>query len=242
MEVPNETAPSVQQRPPPLSIAHLLVWTALAAVLMCWMTWLARLQGLAPGPTQLAWRVLIPMTGGANLGGLLLLLVWRIRRIPFPVAPGEWLLVSQGLSLLLAVPIESAFTCCFVTNVGSWQLFALIYEVTMSLVAVLPFALPAVLCRERGIWKLFFWAAAILEILSAAISLLPGSFTAVSPLLWAMVEMSKHLLIAAILAWAIIDDRRRHRTRTWTHWAGLMTLGADIGAHLVNEALIGLRG
>ena len=129
------------------------------------------------------------MTGGANLGGLLLL-VWRTRRIPFPVAPGEWLLVSQGLSLLLAVPIESGFTYCFVTNVGNGQLFALTYEVTMSLVAVLPFALPAVLCRERGIWKLFFWAAAILEILSAANSLWPGGFTAGSPLLWAIVEMS----------------------------------------------------
>lgn len=163
-------------REPPLSISHILVWTALSAALMCWMNWEAKLEGQAlptSAPLQLGTRAFWAMSGGASLGGLLLLLRRRMRRsVPRPMAPGEWLWFTQGAGMLLSVAAGSAFIPLFMNSRTAspavTYVLAAYYGMTY-LSAALIFLLPAVRCNHGGPWKLLFWTAGVLEALSAVL-------------------------------------------------------------------------
>src|SRR5688572_16096748 len=90
-----------------LSVFHLLVWTALAAVLLALRDLVDRLQppwvrnivgDWTELPIAIGLRTVQAMTGAASFGGLLLWISHRRRGLAFPVQPGEWMLVMLGIA------------------------------------------------------------------------------------------------------------------------------------------------
>jgi hypothetical protein len=100
------SAPSSSDR---LGLSHLMLWAAGSASALAMLRfWIPRgvLQGLPT--TQLVVLALGSVGTGIELGGLALLAARRHRGSPFPVHPGEWLLVAEG----------------FRTGIHAWQVMS----------------------------------------------------------------------------------------------------------------------
>ncbi|MCP4898408.1 MAG: hypothetical protein GY906_15650, partial [bacterium] len=83
-----------------LGIIHLMVWAASTAVYFS----LYRIMVFGRPDPLTVFTIISVIAGlgvGAAWGGLLIYLSRRCRRIPFPVAPGEMLLVALGVTSLL---------------------------------------------------------------------------------------------------------------------------------------------
>jgi len=228
-------------REPPLSISHILVWTALSGALMCWMNWEAKLEGQAlptSAPLQLGTRAFWAMSGGASLGGVLLLLRRRMRRsVSRPMAPGEWLWFTQGACMLLSVAAGSVFIPLFMNPRSATYVLAAYYGMTY-LSATLIFLLPAVRCNHGGPWKFLFWTASVLEALSAVLFawMIIATPTGLSPRSWSVANLARQTILAAALIWALASDRRQGAKRPWTHWVGAMIMAVNLAMQFSSSA------
>src|SRR5690242_19178259 len=88
-------------RNPPISIFHLLVWTALSAAAMRVTSWLDRSRARPSFEFEDFYLILLSIYSGLVVGGVLIWLARRWRRMPFPVEPGEWLWLFEGIGILL---------------------------------------------------------------------------------------------------------------------------------------------
>jgi hypothetical protein len=231
----NDNAGEVEQRKPPLSISHLLAWTALSAAMMSLRTWEDRFaQGRDVFDTsQVIWQAFVAIYSGACVGGLAVFASRRWRGMQFPVAPGEWIWVWQGVSVLSAVQLEAAFWYCVKTPMqGSFLVPALV--AAQYLISAISFAVPALLCKETGKWKLFLWTTAALVSLGA-LEMFMGRMAVSKG--WSEISLARHIAIAAFLACAVADDLRNHVGRLWSHWAGVLVLTAVDGARVILEFL-----
>ena len=109
MENPQPTVEESGRQRPRLGIVHLLLWTAATAVVLsvrgAWMRW-----ETFPPDELLAARighVVTCIAYGAILAGIIVLLWGRFRGgIPFPDAPGHWLLLFLVAGVLLDAAAE----------------------------------------------------------------------------------------------------------------------------------------
>jgi hypothetical protein len=225
-----------EQSQPPLSISHLLAWTALSAAMMSLRTWEDRFaQGRDVFDTsQVAWRAFVAIYGGACVGGLAVFASRRWRGMPFPVAPGEWIWVWQGVSALSAVPLETAYWYCVKASVQASFLVPTLVA-AQYLISAISFAVPARFCKETGAWKRFLWTTAALVSLGALAMIFMGRMTVGKA--WSAISLARHIAIAAFLAWAVADDLRNHVRRMWSHWAGVLIMAAGDGVQVVIDAL-----
>jgi hypothetical protein len=235
----NGSAGEAEQHQPPLSISHLLVWTALSAAMMWLRTWEDRFAQARDifGTSQVMWRAFVAIYSGACAGGLMVFASRRLRGMQFPVAPGDWIWVWQGVSVLSAMPLETAYWYCVKTSMQSSSVAATLVA-TQYFISAISFAVPAFFCQETGAWKWFLWTTAALVSLGAVgtvLSVMSGSAVTVKS--WSAVSLVRHMVIAALLAWAVAADLRNHVRRMWSHWAGVLILAAGDGVQVVLEAL-----
>lgn len=217
-----------------LGIAHLLAWTACTAVYLG----LTRSLHLGPavpgsGAATPLWA-LQGMGAGAALGGLLLLVARKLRGVPFPVHPGEMLLVVTGVSVVLAM-VTSAVLLTAIVHVEA-EVPAGLWFVGFSLAEIGCAALYlGAAIRVRVLrWRLYFLVAAG-AIGLRAVSLRGGSVLEV--LLFLLPALALPVLLSVMVAADFI-----HRCRyPWTHWAGIaaaLWLGV---LHAINLAWIALE-
>jgi hypothetical protein len=233
----NTSQQAAPESRPRLSILHLLVWTALVAVAMGVDTFATRLYSPADpvaarewmqrtvAPDQMVARSVRAMLTGAGLGGLLMYFARRRRGIPFPVEPGEWLLVVLGvdgfaqLCSVAARPLISGSS----SYLGVY--FALL--IVESLVPVVGYLLPVWFGKLRGPWRRFFRAAVILAgiwlmmMIAFALTQLGFAYWAVGGLRWIYLAML--ILCAVFFGVAALNDFRKPAQRGWVHWAGIVT-------------------
>jgi hypothetical protein len=224
---------SVPVGPPRLTIFYLFVWTALTALALGVYTYSDSAQSspearkaikqVMETPSAMIYRTASAMATGANLGGLLIMFVYWRRGLRFPVQPGEWLLVMQGVSslVLLTLTVVRAVVISQDTvapgNFPYWM-----FGIITMLVALLEFGIPAFRCKERGPWKWFFWLATLSPVVLLIVLfsfLIHLSYSFYLPIYWGSIGLCGLILLVAILT-----DHRRHLRRSWLHWLGIITL------------------
>ena len=114
--------------PPRFSIAHLMLWIACTALYLSIIRILVQSgPGLAELPLVSIVLLLLHAIGaGAAGAGTLVFLVRRLRRVNWPIEPGEWLLFIVGtqlpldlLALYLIISLDEIFSS---THYVSWAL------------------------------------------------------------------------------------------------------------------------
>jgi hypothetical protein len=220
-----------------LAILHLLVWTALVAVAMGIDTFATHLYSPADpaaarewlqrtvAPDQMVARSVRAMLTGAGLGGLLMYFARRRRGIPFPLEPGEWLLVVLGvdgfaqLCSVGARPLVSRSS-----NYLGVHLALLIVE---ALVSVVGYLLPVWFGKLHGPWRRFFRAAVILAgiwlmiMIAFALTQLGFAYWVVGGLRWIYLPIL--ILCTVFFGIAAVREIRKPAQRGWVHWAGIIT-------------------
>jgi hypothetical protein len=224
---------------PRFSISHLFIWTALSAAMMCWTMWEAKQSPRTvqiSAPFQLTMGAFASMIDGASLGGVLVFVARRLRKIPFPVAPGEWMWFGQGLSVLFGIPIQVA---SLLSDQVVWTPLAETSFIGVRyLIAALPFLLPAVLYREGSLWKWFFRIALAFEVIRAGalVYLVSDRNGGFSLRLWTNINFSKDAVVATMLLAVVTRDRHRGIARDWPHCIGVLVTGMGIALAAVWNA------
>ncbi len=104
IRIDRSTAEPKRASAPPLSIAHVMLFTASsAAILTVQRLWLSELGTSDKSATFLGFVTLYAVAAGPALASLVLRPVWRSRGYRFPVHPGEWLLWLNGWLVLLGM-------------------------------------------------------------------------------------------------------------------------------------------
>jgi len=248
-----------QPEPPRLGILHLMVLTACVAIWMGIDLGLRPRAGLdIPTPSWEAyWLSVQTVRGilqGAALTGLILFLARRLRGIPFPKWPGEYLLVILGMSVALGPDREAMYVVASLvwhddpaaTALGlarrggympvmrsgapiGWPLTCVIW--TMGLgpfavnAAVFIWALVRVRIRR---WRVFFLS-------------IPACYIAGLPLVWLMVRILQPGLMAlviqgvipagasVVLLVVVLKDHFDGKQYPWSHWLGVaLRLSFDV--------------
>jgi hypothetical protein len=219
---------------PRLSIMHLMIWTAMSGVMMGFYNLTESLQTDRPSksitewinsPINLALRTVASMAGGANLCGVLLLIDRRRRGIRFPVEPGEWLLVWQGIGTIIGLTMYLALTTTRIL-VDEGYVWSTIYQLVSSMIVIAEYMFPWLLCKDNRDWRRFFFTATVLSFLSMfmmlaniALPVVLIPFNPMGPIRWVAVGVGM-----LMFACAIGGDIRRRTSRSWVHWVGVVTL------------------
>lgn len=222
-----ESSPFRLPHVPRLSIAYLMAWTAITAVLIAW-----RARGTVYSG-ELRWVLAIydcsySIVGGWVLMGSLLMIWHAVRRTLWPLEPGERLLLVMLGVFMVGV-------------LGKWWLSFLFwprrladpyqYETFHNLqwwLQVIQFTLPALvvvlyltmaLTARRCRW----WAAAIVCV-APGMSLWVMTFSSpestVIKTLWLRSAVILGYVSFGLFVAAIISDHRGRRPRHWLHWSG----------------------
>lgn len=217
---------------PPLSIMHLLIWTATSAVMMAFYNLVMSLQSSSAResaqemfrtPVMMTMQTLWAMGTGAYLGGALMFLSRRLRGMHFPVQPGEWLMVTFGIGnvinlfvylVLMGIVDRSGFRWFF------------IFHSARQLVHSAEFLIPALLCKDRLAWRVFFWVSAIVSLLSLGLVLVGmidemTFFRIFQPGIFRWIFLG---LCSLIFLVAVVGDLRRRTPRGWVHWVGVASM------------------
>ncbi len=214
---------SAARQPPRLGIRHLMLWTAMTAVVLG-MQRVASYRSPMQNEYVLFYGILWPMLTGGQLAGLIILTAWRYRRLSFSLQPGEWLLLVTGLSstvtLLLSWPLV-----IFFDTVGSegWTAYLYVYGWLMAVFLCGIDFLPAWKVRDSRPWRVFFWIIFIRIVLGTLLRLT----ALLSPMMLAetfLRAISFYILPYApvvILGVVLWTDHRARRNWRWTHWVGI---------------------
>lgn len=224
-------SPPPPDNSPPLSIMHLLIWTALSAAMMGYSNLVTSLQGQQPrgfsewldSPALLTIRTAGAVGNATTLGGLLLLISRRRRGIRFPVQPGEWILVMRGISSV--IELGSGLLATIGAQYES-RGFWIAYGIIVVLAQLVVYLVPAILCKDNRSWRRFFWTASaisLLAVLSAFSSaVLPRMFfhsNTFMRIYWLLLAVGALMFLIAVGG-----DLRRSTKRGWVHWVGVVTL------------------
>lgn len=179
--------------PPRLGIVHLLVWTACVAVVLGLNRLILRDRPIEG--TEGIWLLLVGISGGTALGGLVLYYARRYRGLPFPVAPGDYLLVVHGIDFGLRLAVFPLFWMSPFRDVPSlpFIFWSGLGATCFSRVLML---WPAKRVKEPH-WHRCFWTMFV------GIFLFFG------------------LIVLFVLLVALIEDYSKKRTYPWTHWVGI---------------------
>jgi hypothetical protein len=217
---------------PRLSILHLMVWTATSAAMMAFYNLIISLQpsnerndNLTNSPVGMMLRTIWSMRAGSSLGGVLLLVSRRRRKLAFPSEPGEWLLVTLGVGTSINLALYFIFA---VTQAGQPYNYPLVlaFHLIRQLIDVGEFMLPALMCKNDRDWRKFFWACTVVAILAASLTLL--GFVVGQAFFWitkpGWVRWLPMALCATVYGVAVVDDLRQHQDRGWVHWVGVVSI------------------
>ncbi len=123
-EGPNESRPELigenpfgPPAPPPLRIAHLMLWTAGSAVILAMYRGIFdEIEPSVPHAIRLILTVSLllgSMICGAAISSVAVFLYRRFTKgPPFPVQPGHWLLLILGVVELVTLPAWRLLRCC----------------------------------------------------------------------------------------------------------------------------------
>ena len=206
------TRPAEPER---LSITHLLIWTALSAVLLAIdraTSQLPHLETSAFG--QMIAFIYAPLFGAGVFA--LLLAAWRATNggPRFPSQPGHWLLVISGIQSLLHLSIGLIVA---VAQLGvSWELLQLgrlCEELACGTLLVLAIR------DSRRSWRVAFVCGLISYVFSlAGTALMQFGVFDFSP---EREEGYLHWLTLLVCLCAVFDDCLTRAPRDYLHWMGL---------------------
>jgi hypothetical protein len=131
---------------PRLSILHLMVWTATSAAMMAVYRPFGGIDAKLTA-WEIVYEIGYCIFGGIVAGGVFMWAARAWRREPFPVEPGEWLLVMQGDTVILLATM-SVLDIPLQKIGEDMQLLALGFAALGIL--------PAFLCRQGRAWRLCF--------------------------------------------------------------------------------------
>lgn len=239
-EGPNESRPeSIGENPfgppaqPPLSIAHLMLWTAGSALILAIDPQaLDEVEFATPGDLRTiitVHRLFSSTIYGVAIASVAIFVHRRFRKgPPFPVQPGHWLLFIQGLLVLFTLPAWSVFVLLqsrwisdgdirwFTPSILFVGLQVLSHGITIGGYG---WALRRLQAERR--WRLLFWfelglgVCNLLACLTEWVRWWPASsFLAFE---W----MSAFVSAVWLVVVAILDWRQRTR-RDWLHWTGVV--------------------
>ena len=203
---------------PRLGIVHLLVGTACVAI---YLGLEQTARGLPVDVVNLsertivleAFRLLYALGAGIALGGLLLWVARRLRGMPFPRHPGDYMLVVEGILCLLFLGLGLLWPLLNVMSEHGliypwWSGIVFLYVIN----ALVWFAA----ARWIGIraWRRFFFLCAGARLLACCLDC-GGLFR------FAAGHPALYVLICAVLVVIVVREHRRGLRYPWTHWLGV---------------------
>lgn len=212
-----------QPEQPRLGIIHLMVWTACTAGCLS----IYRVLHLLVFPdkageldlSETSQMVSSGIGIGAAWGGLLLFVRRRYRGLPFPVHPGEILLIAIGIHALLslawgAIMFSISHAMGWDTASLPWS-FWILWTCGNNTIAGLVF-LVAALKNKNARWRPFFFSC---------VALYAVSFFEPWMLWWVshgfLVFRCLYFVPGLFLLWIVIKDLYRTERYPWTHWLGV---------------------
>ena len=216
-----------QPEPPRLSILHLMVWTACAAVYFSFFricqNALEPLGGTSGLASQKVPWLVFGVGRATALAGLVLLVARRLRGVPFLKHPGEKLWALAGLSAVFAL-VRQALLIVVLSRVSEFpgSAYALAISLTSALTTLVMLALYvwAAVASKGWHWRVYFIAAVLLPVAAALL----GALLAVrirQPEAVFVPAGAAYIVNAGILLRAGIVDHRRRIRYPWSHWVGV---------------------
>ena len=199
-------------------IVHVLVWTALTAVLLAVDR---EISVPSAGQTyvaiHLAFRTFYAILGGAAVTGLWITVSKRSQLRTAALEPGQWLLVLIGITVLSHVVVQlglvflDAMTMHRYRFLLGWTWVARYVLITLLFVVV---ALRFIASRQ---WRIALLVMAAVELIRAKTIVL-----LVTHQIWARVGLFVpwDLAAAAAVLFAVWKDRRLGVSRSWLHKLG----------------------
>lgn len=231
---PVEPTPSAEQpQPPRLGILHLMVLTACVAVWMGAMRTIAlaadQLTALGSDPF-LAAGTLNGIGGGVALSGLILLVSRRLRRIPFPVHPGEYLLVMSAIGFILTSAINAAFLLLLRTEPTSSTLWWLgMGSVIATFVVNAAVLIWAFVHVKTWRWRVFLLSIPVCHVLGYGLMFTTASWGRPGPLFF-VIQGVTPFAVSVVLSAVVIQDHLKGNRYPWSHWMGVaLRLWFDFG-------------
>lgn len=241
-----DQSPSVEQlHVPQFGIIHLMLWTAVTAVLLkVLMALMGDLDSQLPA--EFYWISRISATGYAilwasGLVGTGVLLRLRSYRILGRLQPGHWLVLITTLEFALQVARSLVFWLLQrVAGVGAGsasivQISAAVMNFLIAAVSVLAF----VKLRDTRRWKMFFGVKAFATVATAVAmvvllvtmlfpaALSPGTsffvwirWISVCMTIWSVAVFLMFVVVVGLDLW-------RRATRDWLHWLGVGIVGGS---------------
>jgi hypothetical protein len=231
-EAPSEPTPAPEQpETPRLGILHLMVLTACVAVSMGIMRVSIRVSALLAEeagstlglrPFLATAGTLYGIGGGGALAGLLLFFARRLRRMRFPIHPGEYLLVLSAVSVSLE---ELAFLPLYWTPEGfdlsggtRWWLFTVLGRGAFVVRAVV-FIWAVVNVRIRR-WRVFFLSIPICYVAGLALAWLMVRIVQPSLMIY-MIRTLASAGASVFLLGVVLKDHFARQRYPWSHWLGV---------------------
>ena len=243
-------------QPPRLSIAHLLIWMAAAAVLMSitisidrWTrdsAW-SKLAESSEGAFSLVILIVGRILLAAGLVGMVIVIRDRIRRVSGSLQPGHWIIlasctgrISQILIQLILAPFLSISNASTGSSALNMALMATPFLAITLVVAVINL-LAAKRCPAGRLWRSTFWMWSIITVLGVVMGglVLMGISWSTHELgytLFLLLAMGPVFLLsiasAVTFCIAVVRDLRNKERRDWIHWLGV--------AMVVSKFVLGL--
>ena len=210
-EIPAENL-LTKSAPPPsrLSVIHLLGWITAVAVLLAVWEPLFQSQPQQDG-LEIFCNIFNCVLWGIAVCSVFLMLARRRKRLPFPVEPGEWILVTSGLSTMIylaaaslstALPRDIYYANRWPIQIGLW-------------LALLP-DLWAIRRVQPRRWKGFFWVSLLVGLTWNLVMQARLGFVTYSQFHFAWAAL---MILTVSLPWR--TDRREGIDRGWLHRVGL---------------------
>ena len=227
-EAPAQPAPAPQHpEPSRLGILHLMVLTACVAVCMGVMRTIAlaaeELPALGSDPFLAAAGTLRGIGGGAALAGLILLVARRLRRIPFPVHPGEYLLVVCAVGAILQLAAQPIYIYMLAGLSGDSSgppgfLFTIIPLAILCVNAAV--FIWALVCVKAWRWRIFLLSIPVCHLAAYGLMILTANTVRPGSMVF-MIPSLVPVATSVILLIPVLRDHLDGRRYPWSHWFGV---------------------
>jgi hypothetical protein len=224
-----------QLRVPQFGILHLLIWTALAAVLLKYNQAVHTLDTGLRDPFMnsrvmtIQWVVTVILTASTMVGLGALIRARRSGRTG-RFQPGHWLVVVSLVNGILALAVEPLY-CVRSYSAGTAGLFSGALVAERAIIAIL-YTCAAVRLRDAWRWRALFLAYAVVTWLWTVAdttfflaTILPATNPSVY---WGRclsglgITLAGRIAILSCLVVATLGDLLGRTSRDWVHWLGVV--------------------
>jgi len=227
---------AMEPHAPRLGIMHLIVWVTCVAVYFSFVRTIAQSGQDLFGSDSRVFPVLYGLGSGTALAGLTLLVSRRLRGFPLAKYPGEYLLLSSGVTMLFATAVHVMFV--FTQGpLAEWLRLAVSMAFYIADGLVLLMATVRVKVRR---WRVLFVTAIIMFTIQV---LLP--WTRLFGVDWVAIASSQLVSqsITGLLVVVVLADLSKREQYPWQHWLGVglwLWFGAVYFASYVYLSLTGV--